>query len=192
MDPEAKYKDKHPTFHAKPCPRHHDLTILLQGARTAICNTCFATLKKSYYNVIAGLLLEEHYLHHLTKGLLEQNNLIQKTVNDLTEHVLNLQHEISDLKSNRRNHDYPTPKTPSAALSKPREVEPQQPPSDAQEICTKGHVAKVARSLQHLLHLQISHVLDNWKKAKHTTTPKTDDHQDSKGATHTHGGFSMP
>lgn len=174
------------------CPRHADLTILLSSAKKPICNVCFATLKKSYYNVIAGLLLELHYLHNVTRGLLEQNNANQKHIQDQEKHLLNISHEIAEIKNNGRNHEKPRPQTPSAAPSNPSTVDKKHPSSDTKKLCAIGHVAQVAHSLQDLLHLQIAKVLQSWKKKKPEDTSKNDDLKHTKGCTHTHGGYSMP
>lgn len=168
------------------CPRHHDLTLLLQAAKKKICNSCFATLKTSYYNVIAGLLLEEHYLHNVTKGLIEQNNNLQKQIQDQQQHLLNLTHEIAEIKNNGSHHEKPRPDTRSSANRPDQERSPQSAPQDTQEIYSEGHMAKVARTLQNLLHIQIARIFLSWKKKNATTSPKTDDLQDKSIKTNPH------
>lgn len=191
MNGKAKHEPNRTAIKSHQCDRHHDLTILLRSARKSICSTCFATLKKSHYNVIAGSLLELHYLHNVSGGLVKQNNIFQKQLSDQEEAILRLQTEISEIKNNGRNHEKPRPDIQSPAPSKPRQVDTQQPSSDTKKICATGHVAQVAHSLQDLLHLQITKVLQSWKKKKPQDTSKNDDLQDRKRTTHTHGGYSM-
>lgn len=202
MNSEANYKNKGRTTKIHTCERHHDLSILLKTANKKICNTCFSTLKNSHYNVLAGCLLELHYLHNVTRGLLEQNNMTLRQLKEQEIAILNLQSEITEIKNNGKEHLPPrtekASKTPSEDTQSTCETVPNQAPiqqqretPDAQEICTEGHLAQVAHTLGNLLHVKIERILDTWKQKKLTTTPKSDDLRPSKGTTHTHGGFSM-
>lgn len=163
-DPRGKYRHKIHT-----CDRHHDLTILLKSAYKKICNTCFATLKKSYFNVIAGCVLECHYLHNLTRGFVGQINELQARIQDQEQAILNLQAEITEVKNNGKNQKHPTQQPARQTVPHPAPKDKDRPPSDPKIIRTEGHVAKVANSLSHLLDLQIARILKSWKEKKDRT-----------------------
>ncbi len=185
MDSQPEQNHQRKAYHRHHCPRHSDLTILINTAKKDICNSCFATLKKSYFNVIAGILLEEHYLHNVCGGLIKQNTIIQNTLTAQEQAILRLQAEITEIKNNGGSHEPQNTKPTNQTIPNPTPLDTQHKTSNAQEICTKGHVAQVAHSLQDLLHIKIARVLDKWKKKKATITPKTDDLQDTSTNTPT-------
>lgn len=150
-------------YNVHACPRHHDLTILLKSAKKNICNTCFATLKKSHYSVIAGALLEMHWQHNMTNGLVQQDTALLKRLQTQEEAILNLQAEITEVKNNGKNQEHPTQKPTHQTIPDKVKVLRQHPSSDTKKICAEGHVAKVAHSLQDLLHIKIARVLRSWK-----------------------------
>lgn len=171
MENQANHKRPGNRYNVHSCQRHADLTILLKSANKHICNTCFATLKKSYFNVIAATLLELHWLHNMTQGLVQQDTALLKRLQAQEEAILNLQAEITDIKNNGRNHEPQNTKPTHHTIPETHNQDNNRPPSDPKIICSEGHVAKVAHSLQDLLHVKIARVLKSWKKKKDTTCP---------------------
>lgn len=183
MYSEAQHKMNQRDRKIHKCPRHHDLSILLKTARKDICNTCFATLKKSYYNVIAGILLEYHYLHNIQKAQIELNNRTQKKINDITDALLKLQSELSehirkvpnDLQKQPAQH----PQTPPAATIKDKKTQDKPP----QNTPTTRSLAEDVGALGNLLHIGIARVLHSLRNTSRIMTPTTDDLKDKKGKT---------
>lgn len=166
MEGKAKRQLPGEKYNIHTCERHQDLTILLKSANKKICNTCFATLKKSYFNIIAGCVLEMHWQHNMTRGFVEQNNIFLKRFQDQEQAILNLQAEITDIKNNGGNHAKPKQPIPKSDANAQDSLEPQEPPSDTKEICPEGHVAQATKSLSDLLHLQITRIMDKWRKER--------------------------
>ena len=191
MKDQANDTMPRPKYTIHTCDRHSDLTILLKAAKKKICNHCFATLKKSYYNVIAGLLLGEQYLNTTTRGLQIQNSQLVNKLQEQQEAILRVQAELSEhINKGGKNHA-PTQSTGiSGAPIHPPVVSLGETPT-VKEACATGHVSKTAHAVQDMLKSKIAGILKTWKNTRDRTAPKTDDHQDSKGITHTHGGFLM-
>lgn len=168
------------------CQRHHDLTILLKRAKAPICNHCFATLKKSYFNVIAGLLLEQHYLHSVTKGLLEFCNHVERKHKEVAEAVLNLQAEITELKKGAPPGENSRPEPTHHTVPDAGQTPGQEQDTRPAELSPGGHVPRVRFLLSKQTQARIARfrALGNKKNAQ--ACPKTDDLQDSSTYTPGH------
>lgn len=178
-------------FKVHTCDRHTDLTNLLRAANKKICNHCFETLKKTYYNVIAGLLLGEQYLNTTSRGLQIQNTQLVSKLQEQQDAILRLQAELTEhIKKKGHNHA-PTQKPPKQAIPDKTSLVTLHASPRTKKLCAEGHVSKTAHAIQHMLKSKIAAILNTWKSTKAGTAPKTDDHQDTKGITHTHGGFLM-
>lgn len=146
------------------CIRHTDLSILAKNANVSICNTCFDRLKKTYFNVIAGLLLEAGSQHHLSRVQIEQNEHVQAQVKELTEAILRLQAEIGEIKNNGKDKPPEQPPPPPTPPAVEEEIQRQHKTPDTKNLCAEGHLAKVAHSLTDLFHIKVDRVMRNWRK----------------------------
>lgn len=187
--PEPKYPRRIHTHHD--CPEHQSLVNLMVSARKPVCNSCFETLKKSHYNVIAGLLIGSNWLHHRLESFQASHEQLLRDITELSEAILRIQSELGEHVRNQAPNHHNTPLSAyqkhQAERSLAAPEEKQEPRSDE----TDRPMAESKRRSRNVSNRQIRRNRRQRKRNRLRGCRLQDDLQHRKGVIDPPGTYTL-